>query len=131
MLSCLFLFNTLISLENVGHLVVVNRYNNEVFSIFFWHPCGWTIFWFWTWGQEAERQTVHMGDRSLISESVLSLSRCWNAHTSDLHKLWQLPLTKQDMFFLFLMNGLCRLLPFVLSLGSHVFQALPQYPKTG
>lgn len=35
MLSCLFLFNTLISLENVGHLVVVNRYNNEVFSIFF------------------------------------------------------------------------------------------------
>lgn len=34
MLSCLFLFNTLICLENVGHLVAVNCYNNEVISIF-------------------------------------------------------------------------------------------------
>lgn len=34
MLSFLFLFNALICLENVGHLVVVNCYNNEVFAIF-------------------------------------------------------------------------------------------------
>lgn len=88
MLSYLFLFNTLIFLENVAHLLVVNCSNNDVFSFFFWHPCGCTIVWFWAWGWEAELQTLHMGDRTtLISESVLSLSlfKCWNAHTSDLH----------------------------------------------
>lgn len=80
MLSCLFLFNTLICLENVGHLVVVNCYNNEVISIFSDTPVDGLHSGFWRWGQEAELRLFTWETEQHWFQNLFSLSSSAEMH---------------------------------------------------
>lgn len=134
MLSYLFLFNTLICLENVAHLLVVNCSNNDVFSFFsdtpvdvlysgFGHGVEKQNYRLFTW--ETEQHWFQNLSSLSLSLQVLKCTYQWSPLAVAA------PSNKASYIFLFLMNGWCRPLPFVLSIDSHVFQALPQYPKTG